>query len=107
MENGKKLGQKLSGKDTDDIPSIGIKSLYKLCDGRAEALEFDVDEHFGLLGVPFASDKFKLKPNTLIASIVRRGKVIYPHGGSTLEVGDSVIVVTTNPQLSELNDILD
>ena len=107
MENGKKLAQKLSGKDANDIPSIGIKSLYKLCDDRAEALEFDVDEHFGLLGVPFASEKFKLKPNTLIASIVRHGKVIYPHGGSTLEVGDSVIVVTTNPQLSELNDILD
>ena len=107
MENGKKMAQKRWGKDTDDAPSIGIKSLYKLCDDRAEALEFDVDEHFGLLGVPFASEKFKLKPNTLIASIVRRGKVIYPHGGSTLEIGDSVIVVTTNPQLSELNDILD
>lgn len=107
MENGKKLAQKLSGKDTEGMPSVGIKSLYKLCDDRAEALEFDVDEHFGLLGIPFASDKFKLKPNTLIASIVRHGKVIYPHGGSTLEVGDSVIVVTTNPQLSELNDILD
>ena len=86
---------------------MGIKSLYKLCDGRAEALEFDVDEHFGLLGVPFSSEKFKRKPNTLIASIVRGGQVIYPHGGSTLEAGDSVIVVTTNPQLSELNDILD
>ena len=49
----------------------------------------------------------KRKPNTLIASIVRGGQVIYPHGGSTLEAGDSVIVVTTNPQLSELNDILD
>jgi trk system potassium uptake protein TrkA len=78
-----------------------------LCDGRVEALEFNVDEHFALRGVPFSSEKFKCKPNTLIASIVRAGQVIYPHGGSTLEVGDSVVVVTTNRQLCELNDIVD
>jgi trk system potassium uptake protein TrkA len=102
LENSKKKGE-----DAEGLSSVGIKSLYKLCDGRAEALEFDVDEHFTLCGVPFASEKFKLKPNTLIASIVRHGKVIYPHGGSTLEIGDSVIVVTTNLQLSELNDIVD
>jgi trk system potassium uptake protein TrkA len=109
LENGKKMALKLSASDSDtnNLSSVGIKSLYKLCDGRAEALEFDVNEHFKLTGIPFASEKFKLKPNTLIASIVRHGKVIYPHGGSTLEVGDSVVVVTTNPQLSELNDILD
>lgn len=109
LENSKKLAQKLAqkGESSDMLPSIGIKSLYKLCDGRAEALEFDVDEDFSLLGIPFASEKFKLKPNTLIACIVRHGKVIYPHGASTLEVGDSAIVVTTNLQLSELNDIVD
>jgi trk system potassium uptake protein TrkA len=109
LENSKKLAQKLAqkGEKSESLPSIGIKSLYKLCDDRAEALEFDVSRDFSLLGIPFASEKFKLKPNTLIASIVRRGKVIYPHGASTLEVGDSVIVVTTNLQLSELNDIVD
>lgn len=108
LENGKKMAQKLSDPNSSgQLAPVGIKSLYKLCDSRAEALEFDVDEHFGLLGVPFSSEKFKRKPNTLIASIVRGGQVIYPHGGSTLEAGDSVIVVTTNPQLSELNDILD
>ena len=109
LENGKKMVQKRGGEEGDQSRehSVGIKSLYKLCDDRAEALEFDVDSHFRKLGIPLMSPEFKLKPNTLIASIVRAGKVIYPHGGSTLEEGDSVIVVTTNPQLSELNDILD
>lgn len=99
LENGRK-------RDAENTSPIGIKSLYKLCDGRAEALEFDVDESFSLTGVQFMSPDFRLKPNTLIASIVRHGTVIYPHGSSTLEVGDSVVVVTTNLQLRELNDIL-
>ena len=108
LENGKKMQQKQAkGGEDDKNQSVGIKSLYKLCDDRAEALEFDVDARFRMLGIPLMSPEFKLKPNTLIASIVRQGKVIYPHGGSTLEIGDSVIVVTTNPQLRELDDILD
>ena len=87
--------------------SVGIKSLYKLCEGRVEALEFDVDESFRRIGIPLMSPELRLKPNTLIASIVRGGQVIHPHGISTLEVGDSVVVVTTNPQLRTLNDILE
>jgi trk system potassium uptake protein TrkA len=69
-------------------------------------LEFNVDRSFRALGVPFMSSEFKMKKNTLIASIVRRNTVIFPHGSSTLEEGDSVIIVTSNPQLSDLNDIL-
>jgi trk system potassium uptake protein TrkA len=107
LENSKKTALHPSDKTVDHSVTTGLKSLYKLCDGRAEALEFDVDEHFALRGVPLSSEKFKRKPNTLIASIVRAGQVIYPHGSSTLEAGDSVVVVTTNPQLCELNDILD
>lgn len=93
-------------RDAENAAPVGIKSLYKLCEGQAEALEFDVDEHFPLVGVQLMSPDFRLKPNTLIASIVRDGTVVYPHGLSTLEVGDSVVVVTTNLQLHELGDIL-
>ena len=102
---GLEIGRNQVGERGGD--SVGIKSLYKLCEGRAEALEFNVDESFRRVGIPLMSPEFRLKPNTLIASIVRGGQVIYPHGISTLEVGDSVVVVTTNPQLSTLNDILD
>lgn len=109
LENSRRLTQTLAGageaKPTD--ATGGIKALYKLCDGQAEALEFDVDEHFRRIGVPLMSPEFHLKPNTLIACMVRGGEVIYPHGTSTLELGDSVVVVSTNPQLSNLNDILD
>ena len=95
-----------NSKKTTRGENAGIQALYKLCQGGAEALEFNVDENFRALGIPFMSTDFKMKKNTLIASIVRRNTVIFPHGSSTLEVGDSVIIVTTNPQLSDLNDIL-
>ena len=107
LENSRRLTQSLAGKqEGQSSEDTGIKALYKLCDGQAEALEFDVDQHFRRIGVPLMSPEVRLKPNTLIACMVRDWEVIYPHGASTLEVGDSVVVVSTNPQLSNLNDIL-
>ncbi len=107
LENSKRTEVRLPGENPEGASrSTGIRSLYKLCDGHAEALEFDVDEHFRKRGVPLMSPDFRLKPNTLIASIVRGDTVIYPHGATTLNPGDSVVVVTTNTQMCELNDIL-
>jgi trk system potassium uptake protein TrkA len=117
LENSKKMESKLrhpgaKGREvTATTPekterAFGIQALYKLCDGRAEAIEFVVDENFRSLGVPFMSPDFRLKKNTLIALIVRSNEVIHPNGHTTLEVGDSVIVVTTSEQTAQLNDIL-
>ena len=46
------------------------------------------------------------KKGILIATIVRNGKIIIPGGNDIIEVGDGVIVVTTNQHLSDLRDIL-
>ena len=81
-----------------------IKSLHKLVGGRVEALEFDVAEDFDAIGVPLRS--IKLKGNLLIAAVIRENSVIYPNGETTLSVGDSVIVMTTNEHLCDLGDIL-
>lgn len=111
LENGAKLAAEAAKGRTHAeapvAPPSGLKALYKLCDGYAEALEFDVDTSFARAGMPLMDPRFRLKRNTLIASIVRGNTVICPNGTSTLEVGDSVIVVTTNPQLCNLNDILE
>lgn len=82
-----------------------IKALYKMCDATAEALQFDVAEDFDGLSIPLK--QLKLRKNTLIAAIIRDGTVTYPHGNSTIEIGDSVIVVTTNEKTCDLGDILD
>lgn len=82
-----------------------VRTLYRIVDGRAEALEFGVPDDFEKLEVKFR--ELKLKKNLIIACIIRRGKIIYPHGDDCIEKGDSVIVVTTMECLRTLNDILE
>ncbi len=82
----------------------GIKSLHRIADNRVEALEFDVAEDFEATGKPLKDIKWK--KNTLIAAVIREGTVMYAHGSTTLEVGDSVIIMTTNKQVCGLEDTL-
>ena len=81
-----------------------IKSLHKIADNRVEALEFDVADDFECIGIPLKDIKWK--KNILVAAVIRDNTVIYAHGSTTLEVGDSVIIVSTNPQLCDLEDTL-
>lgn len=81
-----------------------LKSLHKLVGGRVEALEFDVAEDFDALGMPLR--QVKLKKNLIIAALIRENSVIYPNGETALLAGDSVIVMTTNENLCDLDDIL-
>lgn len=81
-----------------------VETLYKLADNKVEALEFYVRDNAKLLGIPL--EKLRLKPNILVSCINRRGKIIIPNGKSSIQVGDTVIIVTTNKGLNDLNDIL-
>lgn len=90
----------LKGKSSQST----IKTLYKLADNKVEALEFDVGEDFTEAGTPLRD--LQLKQNILVAAIIRGGTVIYPHGQTTLECGDRVIVTTTRERMYVLEDIL-
>ena len=81
-----------------------IKSLHKIADNKVEALEFDVAEDFRGLGITLRD--IKLKKGVLIAAVIRGNNVIYPNGTTTLEIGDSVIVMTTLEKLCDLGDIM-
>ncbi len=81
-----------------------LRSLHKLVGGRVEALEFDVERDFDALGQPLRS--VKLKKDLIIAAIIRGSNIIYPNGETVLMSGDSVIVMTTNENLCDLDDIL-
>ena len=48
----------------------------------------------------------KLKKNILIAAIIREDEVIIPKGIDAIQENDSVIVITKDHLLDELNDIL-
>ena len=84
-----------------------VETLYKLIDNRVEALEFKVRESAvskGIVGIPLM--RLPLKKDLIICIIVRKNRVIIPGGKDTIEVGDSVIVVTANLGLNDLGDII-
>ncbi len=81
-----------------------IETLYHLMDGKAEALEFNVSPDFAMLGVPLK--ELELKPNTLIAGIIRNRTPIIPGGNDVISAGDRVIVVAADRRLQDLSDIL-
>lgn len=82
-----------------------VETLYKIAGGRAEALEFRVTRESAVMGKPLSA--LKLKDSVIIACITKAGKVITPNGQSVIETGDTVIVVSTQAGLNDLEDILE
>ncbi len=79
-------------------------SVHSIAEGKAEAVEFLVDENTQNCGVPLR--QLKLKAGVLLATIARGNRVEIPGGDSAMEPGDIVVVVTTgHGALQSLNDI--
>ncbi len=81
-----------------------VETLYKLMDGKAEALEFTVSPDF--VGTDTPLKELKLKKNTLIAGIVRGRKTIIPSGADCICADDRVIVLSCEKHINNLSDIL-
>jgi len=81
-----------------------IETLVHIFDYRAEAIEFRVDEESSVTGVPLKD--LNLKKNLLISFIYRNGSVHIPNGMDTIEIGDTVMVVTTHTGFKDIQDIL-
>ncbi|MGN0135123.1 Trk system potassium transporter TrkA [Anaerotignum sp.] len=84
--------------------SSNVETLHKLVNDQVEALEFKVREKSSVVGVPLKD--LKTKEELLVATIIRNGRVIIPGGNDSIEIGDSVIIVTRNKHLMDLKDIL-
>lgn len=80
-----------------------IKTLYKILDGQAEAVEFIAAEDSAFVGIPLRN--ISVKPGNIIACVSSGKKVIIPDGNTVINPGDSVIVITTSP-LSSLGEII-
>ncbi len=81
-----------------------VETLYNIIKGKIDASEFIIKDNSPIVGKPLM--ELKLKKDVLVASIMRDRKVIIPRGGDTLEVGDSVIIVSSFA-LHDITDILD
>ena len=86
--------------------SVGsnIETLYKLMDGSVEALEFNVSADFKGANIPLKD--LSLRPNTLIAGIIRKRKANIPTGSDVILPGDRVVVIVSGEKLMDLSDIL-
>lgn len=82
-----------------------VETLYKLANGKAEALEFNITDKSGITDIPL--QQLKIRKNTLIGSIYRNGNVIFPGGQDKIKVGDTVMVVLSGYRLSDIEDILE
>ena len=89
----------------NSIGSSNIETLHYILDGKAEALEFQIEEKSRVHGKPLV--ELMIKKSVLVACINRNGKIIIPNGQDTIELGDTVIIVTTKSGLNDINDILE
>ena len=80
-----------------------MESLYKIAGDRAEAMEFVVNHTTRCLGVPLKD--LKLKKGILIAVIIHNSRIIIPEGSSKIEEGDTVIIVSHDSGILDINDI--
>lgn len=81
-----------------------VERLYKLVGGKAEALEFIARHGDPYIGIPLKD--LTMRPGTLVAVIVRRGKVIVPFGNDHIESGDSVVIIACESGISDLNEVI-
>lgn len=88
----------------DNTKGGSVVTLYRIVDGKAEAMEFFIQEEAPYLRKPLR--ELRLKPNVLLASIYRNRKVIIPKGNDYMQRGDMVVVVTTADRaILDLDDI--
>ena len=80
-----------------------MNSLHRIADGAAEAMEFTVRSTTRYLNVPLKD--LRLKSGILIAVIMRGRDIIIPEGSSSIQEGDSVILISRGRLILDLNDI--
>lgn len=86
--------------------SIGsnVETMHRIAGGKVEALEFIIRENAPVVNVPLKN--LDLKNDILVACIQRGKQIILPRGNDSMQVGDTVVVVTTRSGLRDIRDIL-
>ena len=81
-----------------------IERLYRLIDGKAEAIEFVARKGDSYIGIPLM--KLNNRKGSLVSVIVHQGKIIIPFGKDHIEEGDHVIIISRDLGISDLNEVL-
>ncbi|MCD7885410.1 MAG: Trk system potassium transporter TrkA [Lachnospiraceae bacterium] len=86
-------------------PGSNVRTLHKIFSGRAEALEFSIQERSRVTETQIRH--LPIRMGTLIACLYRNGKTIFPCGSDRIQLGDNVIVITQKSGLDDIDDILE
>ncbi len=81
-----------------------MEILYRLAEGKIEAIEFKVLSGSSCIGVPLK--ELHLRPSLLIAALIRGNKTILPDGNTVIEANDHAIIISLAGKLKSLDDIL-
>lgn len=81
-----------------------VESLYTVISGEVEATEFVMGEKSPVLGV--ALSHLKLRPECLVAAILRGRSVVIPRGSDSIQCGDRVVIVSKILGLHDISEIL-
>lgn len=92
-------------RSKNNVRGNNLVTLYKLVNNQVEALEFNVKENSKVINTRLRDLKFKR--DVLIACIIHEGDVIIPSGNDIVEAYDTVIVITANQIINDLDDILE
>ena len=82
-----------------------IETLYRIVEGKAEAIEFEARANSRLVGHPLRL--LPLRAGVLLAALVRAGKIIIPRGDTVILPKDHVIAVTHGHTVIDLDDLLE
>lgn len=81
-------------------------SVHSIADGKAEAMEFRVEEQMPFCGKPLRN--LKVKKNILVTCINHGGVTELPGGDSVISAGDNVVIVSTRHDvIYQLSDIFE
>ena len=81
-----------------------IERLYRLADGKAEAIEFIARKGDAYIGIPLKD--LSMRKGSLVSVIVHQGKIIVPFGKDHIEEGDHVVIISRDSGISDLNEVL-
>ena len=81
-----------------------LLGLYTLADEQVEAMQFQVAGNSKFLGKKLIDLQFI--ENTLVAYIIRDGRLFFPTGMDDIRENDLVLIVTKNDEIIDIDDIL-
>ena len=87
-----------------NMRSSTMSLLYRL-ENKVELITFEINKNSVAIDIPLK--ELKIKKGTLIASILRNGKMIFPGGNDMIKINDSVMIVSTIPSIEDFDEILE